>query len=203
MSEYWIEVQPGGYLKKYGNHRFYVSKPAEAIKAMLMQVEGFEKAFKAADKRGVKFAIKTDNRELTNLEQLHMGKPKVLRIIPLYKGSKSGGGAFLGIAVVIAATVLTAGAAGFGAGAWLAAGSTSASIATTVAVSFALGGITQLLAPKAQGLSTRSDAENESSYAFGGAVNTTAQGTPLAYFAGEREVGGAVISVSIRSEDQQ
>lgn len=202
MSESWIEVQPGGYLKKYGNHRFYVSKPAEAIKAMLMQVKGFEKAFRAADQRGVKFAIKTDKRDVKNLEQLHMGKPSVVRIIPQYKGSKNSAGAFLAIAVIAAATVLTAGAAGFGAGAWFAAGSTSAAIATSVAVSFALGGITQLLAPKQQGLSTRSDVENEASYAFGGPVNTTAQGTPLAAFYGEREVGGQVVAVTILSEDK-
>lgn len=202
MAESWIEVQPGGYLKKYGNHRFYVEKPADAIKAMLMQVKGFEKAFRAADERGIKFSIRTDKRTISDLEQLHMGKPKVVRIVPQYKGSKNSAGAFLAVAVIIAATVFTAGAAGYGAGAWFAAGSTSAAIATSVAVSLALGGITQLLTPQPDGLSTRSDVENEASYAFGGPVNTTAQGTPLAAFYGEREVGGAVISVSIRSEDK-
>lgn len=199
----WIEVQPGGYLKKFGSHRFLVDKPAEAIKAMLMQVPGFDKAFRGSEKRGIKFAIRTDNRQLTDLEQLHMGGCKIIKIVPQYKGAKSQGGTFLALAVIVAATVLTAGAAGFGAGAWFAAGSTSAAIATSIAVSLALGGVTQLLAPKPEGLSTRSDADNRPSYAFGGPVNTTAQGTPVPLFYGEREVGGAVISASIRSEDQQ
>ena len=202
MSESWIEVQPGGYLKKYGNHRFYVAKPADAIKAMLMQVPGFEKAFRASNERGIRFKISTEKRDVKNLDELYMGKPKVLKIMPQYKGSKSSVGAFFAIAIIAAATVFTGGAAGFGAGAWFAAGSTSAAIATSIAVSFALGGITQLLSPQAEGLSTNEAVENKPSYAFGGAVNTTSQGTPLAYFAGDREVGGAVISVSITSEDQ-
>lgn len=202
MKETWIEIQPGGYLKKYGNHKFYVASPAEAIRAMFMQVEGFEAAFKGAEKRGIKFLVRSDKRALTDAEQLHMGKPKVVKLIPKYSGAKNGAFTFLAVAAIIAATVFTAGAAGFGAGAWFAAGSTSAAIATSVAVSLALGGITQLLTPKAQGLSTTSDVENEASYAFGGPVNTTAQGQPVPAFYGYREVGGAVVSASILAEDQ-
>lgn len=203
MSESWIEVQPGGYLKKFGNHKFYVSSPAEAIRAMLLQIQGFDEAFRAAEKKGIKFSVRTEKRELTHVDQLHMGTPKVVKIVPKYAGAKSSAGGFLAAAAIIAAVVLTAGAAGFGAGAWFAAGSTSAAIATSVAVSLALGGITQLLAPKPEGLSTRSDTENEASYAFGGPVNTTAQGQPVPVFYGYREVGGAVVSASIVSEDQQ
>lgn len=203
MAETWIEVRPGGYLKKYGIHKFLVSTPAEAIKAMLMQVPGFDEAFRSADKKGVKFAIRTEKRDITDVAQLHMGKPKILRLIPKYSGGKNGGASFLAVAAIIAATVFTGGAAGFGAGAWFAAGSASAAIATSIAVSLALGGITQLLSPKAEGLKTKSDVENEASYAFGGPVNTTAQGQPVPLFYGYREVGGAVISVAILSEDKQ
>lgn len=196
MNETWIEVQPGGYLKKYGSHKFLVSTPAEAIKAMMLQVKGFEAAFRGAEKRGIKFAVRADKRQVEDVEQLLMGKPKVVKLVPKYSGSKSGGG-LLAVAAIIAITIATGGVGGF-----LAAGTLSASIATSVAISFALGGITQLLTPKPSGLSTKSDVENEASYAFGGATNTTAQGSPLAYFAGEREVGGNVISVAIQSEDQ-
>lgn len=203
MSETWIEVRPGGYLKKFGVHKFLVRTPAEAIKAMLMQVPGFDAAFRSAEKKGIKFAIRTEKRDITSIEQLHMGKPKILRLIPKYSGGKNGAVSFLAVAAIIAATVFTAGAAGFGAGAWFAAGSASAAIATSIAVSLAIGGITQLLSPKPEGLKTKSDAENEASYAFGGPVNTTAQGQPVPIFYGYREVGGAVVSASIVSEDQQ
>jgi predicted phage tail protein len=203
MSETWIEVQPGGYMKKFGNHKFFVNSPAEAIKAMLMQMPEFDKAFRAAGKRGVQFAIRTDKRNITDVEQLRMGQPKVVKLIPKYSGGKNSGMAFLAAAVIIAAVVFTGGAAGFGAGGWFAAGSASASIATSVAISLAIGGITQMLSPQPDGLSTVADAENKASYAFGGPVNTTAQGNPVPLFYGYREVGGAVISASIRAEDQQ
>lgn len=203
MVESWIEVQPGGYLKKFGNHRFYVRTPAEAIKAMLMQIKGFDEAFRAAGKRGVMFAVRTDKRNITDPEQLMMGKPKVVKLIPKYSGSKNSGFTFLAVAAIIAATVFTGGVAGFGASGFLAAGSTSAAIATSVALSLAIGGITQLLTPQAPGLSSKTDPDNKASYAFGGPVNTTAQGVPVPVFYGYREVGGAVISASILSEDQQ
>lgn len=202
MSETWIEIQPGGYLKKFGNHKFFVNSPAEAIKAMLMQLPEFDKAFRAAGKRGVHFAIRADKRNITDAEQLRMGKPKVVKLIPKYSGGKGSGMAFLAVAVIIAAMVFTGGAAGF-AGGWLAAGSTSAAIATSIAISLAIGGITQMLSPQPDGLSTVADVENKASYAFGGPVNTTAQGNPVPLFYGYREVGGAVISASIRAEDQQ
>lgn len=198
MSETWIEVQPGGYLKKFGNHRFYVSSPAEAIKAMLLQVKGFDEAFRGAEKRGIRFSVRADKRHISDPDQLRMGKPRVIKLVPKYSGSKSSAGAMLAVAAIIAVTVATGGVGGF-----FAAGTLSGSIATSVAVSLALGGISQLLAPKPAGLSTTSDVENKASYAFGGPVNTTAQGQPVPAFYGYREVGGAVVSASILAEDQQ
>lgn len=202
-KEVWIEIQPGGFLKKYGNHKFLVETPAQAIKAMLMQIPEFDKAFRAAGKRGVEFQVIADKRNLDNPELLLLGKPKVIKLIPKYGGSKNSGVAFLAVAAIIAATVFTGGAAGFGAGGWFAAGSTSAAVATSIAVSLAIGGITQLLSPQPEGLKTRTDTENQASYAFGGPVNTAAQGVPVPLFYGYREVGGAVVSASIVSEDQQ
>lgn len=205
MAESWIEVQPGGYLKKYGNHKFFVNTPAEAIKAMLMQVKGFDEAFRAAGKRGVQFAVRTEKRNIDHPEQLHMGKPKVIKLIPKYSGGKNSGMAMLAVAVIIAATIVTGGAAAaFGAAGLGAAGTaTAVGIATSIAVSLAIGGITQMLSPQASGLSTSTDPDNKASYAFGGPVNTTAQGVPVPVFYGYREVGGAVVSASIVSEDQQ
>lgn len=198
MSEKWMTVQPGGYLKKFGSHRFFVSTPAEAIKAMMMQVPGFEKAFTAADKRGVKFQVITDKRTITDCEELKMGSPNLIRLMPRYAGSKNGAIAMLAVAAIIAVTIATGGVGGF-----LVAGTTSGFVATSVAVSLALGGITQMLTPQPRGLKNTADVENKPSYAFGGPVNTTAQGVPVPVYYGLREVGGAVVSASITSEDQK
>lgn len=210
MKNTWIEVQPAGYLKKFGTHKFFVSSPAEAIKFMIFQVPGFKEAFEASKRKGLKFQLVVDGREVRDLVELHMGVPKKITIVPRYEGRKNGGLTFLFVAAAIAAIAFTGGAAagamggaGFGTGGWLAAGSVSLTVATSVAISLALGGITQLLTPQPEGLSTTSDAENKASYAFGGPVNTTAQGNPIPAFYGEREVGGAVISANILAEDQQ
>lgn len=210
MEKMWVEVRPAGYLKKFGTYKFHVSSTAEAIKFMLFQVPGFKEAFEASKRKGLGFQLIVNGRSVADLRELHMGKPAVLQIVPRQLGRKSSGMAMIFIAVAIAAAAFTGGAslglmggAGFGAGGWLAAGSVSLSIATSMAISLALGGITQLLTPQPEGLSSSTDADNKASYAFGGPVNTTAQGNPIPAFYGEREVGGAVISANILAEDQQ
>lgn len=205
-KDFWIEVKPAGYLKKFGNHKFFVSSPAEAMRAMFLQVKGFETAFKKADKMGLGFELITDKRSLTDIEQLRMGTPKVMRVVPRQAGKKRNNGLTQIFAAIVIAVVTfyTAGAGGAGAAGYFGASAgTVASIGYSVAVSLALGGITQMLTPQASGLKTSQDAENEASYAFGGPVNTTAQGQPVPVFYGYREVGGAVISASIFAEDQQ
>lgn len=210
MEKMWVEVQPAGYLKKFGSYKFHVSSPAEAIKFMLFQVPGFKEAFEASKRKGLKFQLIVNGRDVRDLRELHMGKPATIQIVPRYEGRKNSGLTFLFVAAAIAAIAFTGGAAagamggaGFGSGGWLAAGSVSLTVATSVAISLALGGITQLLTPQPEGLSSSTDADNKASYAFGGPVNTTAQGNPIPAFYGEREVGGAVISANILAEDQQ
>ncbi|MTC33016.1 tail assembly protein, partial [Providencia alcalifaciens] len=125
-----------------------------------------------------------------------------IRIAPVIKGSKRGGffQTILGVAMIGAAMMLgPAGWAAFGA-----AGFAGGALAMSGAA-MALGGIIQMLSPQPRGLSVRQDADNKPSYAFGGAVNTTAQGNPvpLLYGLDRREVGGAIISAGIYTEDQK
>ncbi len=72
-----------------------------------------------------------------------------------------------------------------------------------VGASTALGGVVQMLSPQMPGLGMRESPDNKSSYAFGGPVNTTVQGNPVAVLYGTREIGGAIISAGIYTEDQQ
>lgn len=68
--------------------------------------------------------------------------------------------------------------------------------------SMALGGIVQMLSPQAKGLSSSAAPENKPSYAFGGPVNTVAQGNPVGVLYGKRRIGGAIISAGIYADDQ-
>lgn len=63
------------------------------------------------------------------------------------------------------------------------------------------GGVVQMLSPQAKGLKGSEAAENAPSYAFGGAVNTTAAGNPVGIGYGKRRIGGAIISAGIYAED--
>ncbi|CCJ88166.1 Phage tail assembly protein I [Cronobacter turicensis 564] len=64
------------------------------------------------------------------------------------------------------------------------------------------GGVVQMLSPQPGGLASRQDPANAPSYAFGGPVNTTAMGNPVGLLYGEREIGGAIVSAGIYTNDQ-
>ncbi|HIE4046219.1 TPA: tail assembly protein, partial [Proteus mirabilis] len=135
-------------------------------------------------------------------DELYLDTTEEIRIAPVIKGSKRGGffQTILGVAMIGAAMMLgPAGWAAFGAG-----GFAGGALAMGGAA-MALGGVVQMLSPQPRGLSVRQDADNKPSYAFGGVVNTTAQGNPvpLLYGLDRREVGGAIISAGIYTEDQQ
>ncbi len=98
---------------------------------------------------------------------------------------------------------------------WGAGGFTSlASLSTTMAggwtqvvammgMSMAMGGVMQMLSPQVKGLGAKDRPENGASYAFNGAVNTTAQGNPVPLGYGRLIVGSAVVSAGIYAMDQK
>lgn len=189
MKERMVEVKLGGYLKQFGrSHKFMVSSPREAIKALAKQVKGFGDALNTAHLKGFRFAVFNGKHNVKDPEELSLGTKDVLRIIPIYEGSKRAGlfQTILG-AIIFTASFFVPGMQGWGQAAGL---------------SMMMGGVVQMLSPQAPGLKTKSDAENQASYAFGSPVNTTAQGNPIGLLYGEREVGGAIISAGIIAEDQ-
>lgn len=66
-----------------------------------------------------------------------------------------------------------------------------------------LGGVVQILTPVQGGISMRQSPDNKPSYAFGGPVNSIAQGNPVPILYGRRRIGGAIISAGIYAEDQE
>ena len=186
---------------KFGReHRLAIDSPREAIKALSVLYDGFEQFLANAHLKGLEFAVFKGQRNITKNE-LYLDTCEDIRIAPVIKGSKRGGffQTVIGVALIAAATYFTGGlGAAFTAGGWAGAAAMSGA-------AMAIGGIVQMLSPQPRGLSMRQDADNKPSYAFGGAVNTTAQGNPvpLLYGLGRREIGGAVISAGIYTEDQK
>lgn len=182
-----------GKLRQFGREfTFDINSPAEAIAALCSQIKGFEAFLRKAKSMGLEFAIFEGKRNLTLEEtQMTSQEEKEIRIAPIIMGSKSGGlfSTILGIAMI---------AIGF-----FTFGATSAIGVGLMAGGFgmALGGVAQLLAPSQKSKTNAEQDGNNPSYAFGGAVTTTANGSSIGYLYGTREIGGTVISGGIYPED--
>lgn len=207
----WVKFMSGktkvklyGVLKKFierkdGIIELYVSSPREAIKALTVILPGFERFMIESKKRGLTFAVFKGERNISKDELNDESGTKEIRIIPIPIGSKRAGvfQTVLGVVLIAVAAYASGGVgAAFAAGGWSGA-------AAGVGASLVIGGVAQMMAPQQSGLRMREDADNKPSYAFGGPVNTTAQGNPVGLLYGQREIGGAVISAGIFTEDQQ
>ncbi|MFX3669808.1 tail assembly protein [Xanthomonas arboricola] len=178
--------------------RLAVSSPAEAIRALCVQIPGIERFLMESKDRGMAFAVFIGRR---NLREDQLDDPPgsdEIRIAPILIGSKTGGvfQAILGVALIAVAAIATGGvgAAFAASGVW--------GTAAMVGLSLAIGGVAQMLAPQAKGLGTSERPENQPSYSFNGPVNTQAQGNPVPVAYGRVWAGGAIISAGIYAEDQ-
>lgn len=185
------EIELGGVLgRKFGKmHSLDVRTARESVQALGVINEKFKRYFLEAHTKGMVFAFFIGNRNIS-LDDVDMaaGSQKI-RIQPVIEGSKQAGllQTIVG-AILIVVGVLTSWSGGV---ALIGAG-----------VGMVAGGVIQMLSPQAKKISLDSgDADNQANYAFGNPVNTTAQGNPVALGYGFREIGGAIISAEITTED--
>lgn len=166
-----------------------VNTPQEAIKALCTVLPGFETFMQTSKRRGLTFAIFNGKRNIDR-DELNFSGVEEIKIVPVIIGSKKAGmfQTILGAVLVVAGALLWATPMG----------------APLVAsgAGMVLGGIVQMLSPMQGGLARREDPDNKPSYAFGGPVNTIAQGNPIPIGYGKRRIGGAIISAGIYAEDQ-
>lgn len=178
-------------------HRLVIASPAEACRALSVILPGFEQYMQTAHLRGLRFAVFRGKKNIGQDELKHNSGEEDIRIAPVIAGSKRGGvlQTILGAVLVVGALAL--GPVSVGA----IAGSTAMSIGL-MGGSMMIGGVVQMLSPQPGGLASRQDPDNAPSYAFGGPVNTTAMGNPVGLLYGEREIGGAIVSAGIYTNDQ-
>ncbi|WP_244666228.1 tail assembly protein [Xanthomonas phaseoli] len=180
---------------KFGKEfRLAVASPAEAVRALSVQLPGFQAFLMGAKDCGLTFAVFNGRRNLRE-DQLHDPPgDDAIRIAPVLQGSKRGGvlQTIVGAVLVVAGVVLSA----YGLGA-VGVPLTNAGIAMVI------GGVVQMLSPTQKGLGTQDSPDNRPSYAFNGPVNTQAQGNPTPVAYGDTWTGSAVISGGIYAEDQQ
>lgn len=156
----------------------------EAFSALKNTLQGFELFIKEQAKLGLRYAIFRNGRN-TGQDEFDLSGTREIRIVPVITGSKRAG---------ILQTII-------GAGLIVASFIPGLQMLMAPGVAMAAGGVVQMLSPQAKGLKGRESDENAPSYAFGGAVNTTAAGNPVGIGYGKRRIGGAIISAGIYAED--
>ncbi|QXV80696.1 tail assembly protein [Escherichia phage JakobBernoulli] len=178
-------------------HKLAVDSYPEAIRALSSQVEGFKDYMQSEVGSRMRYAVFVDGKNVGQHDEKAWQCAKEVRIIPIPTGSKSGGLFQVVLGAVIMATAFFTG------GSSLALMGAFASSAFMMGGAMVLGGVMQMISPQQGGsrLSSQS-AENKPSYAFGGAVNTTAAGYPIPLPYGKRTVGGAIWSAGSYAEDK-
>jgi predicted phage tail protein len=179
---------------KFGREfKLAVNSTAEAVRALCVQLPGFEAYLTQAKDNGMVFAVflgKTNIGE--ELLRAPVGK-EVIRIAPVMAGSKKQGwvNVIVGIVLVVVGVIY-----GYWTGDWV-----NASKIIIMGIGMIAGGVVQLLSPQPKVSKPKERPEDEPSYGFGGPVNTQAQGHPVPVLVGELIVGSAVVSAGIEAKD--
>lgn len=184
----------GVLAKKFGKEfRLDVENTREAMRALSVQVPGFEHFMLHAHEQGLEFAVFQDKQNISETELDMSTSAKVIKVVPKVKGAGGALQTILG-AVMIAAAFITGGTsiAAWGAlqGALFGAG-----------VGMMVGGVAQMLMPKVETTKNQNEDGNKANFGFGGAVTTVAQGNPVPVLYGQREVGGFIASAGQYPED--
>ncbi|MEE4632327.1 tail assembly protein [Pseudomonas alliivorans] len=185
-----------GVLRKHFGREYTIDVHSvrDAVNALCAMKPGFEKFLRTGEERGLVFSVFCGKRNAGEQElDLQGSDSSDIRIVPLIQGSKQAGlfQVVLGVALVVGG-LFTGGTTST-----LGIGLLSAGAAV------GLGGVVQMLSPTTSAsVSSNNEDGNNPSYGFGGAVTTVAQGNPYPVLYGEREIGGAVESGGIYTQDQ-
>lgn len=190
------KVKLYGVLRKHFGREYEldVNSTRDAIQALCNMIPGFEKFLSNGEERGLVFTVFSGTRNLSPEDlDLSGGDAGDIRIAPIIQGSKQAGmfTTILGVVLIVAG--------------YFTFGTTSAVGVAMMAggAAMAVTGVVQMLSPTANtGSLDRNEDGNNPSYGFGGAVTTIAQGNPYPVLYGEREIGGAVESGGIYTQDR-
>lgn len=164
--------------KKFGKEfHLAVESTREAVKALSVQVPGFEQFMLTAHEQGLAFAVFQDDENISEDQIDFETGAKVIKIVPKVIGA--GGNGIL--QTILGAVMIVVGVI------------TQQYWAVGMGVGMMVGGIAQMLAPKVDTEDQNQDG-NRANKGFGGAVTTIAQGNPVPILYGQREVGGFIVN---------
>lgn len=177
--------------KKFGKEfRLDVENTREAMRALSIQVPGFEHFMLHAHEQGLEFAVFQDKQNISETELDMSTSAKVIKVVPKVKGAGGVVQTIIGAVLVVVGAVMVFTGVGAPVGmALIGAG-----------VGMMVGGIAMMLMPKIENQDQNQDG-NKANKGFGGAVTTVAQGNPVPVLYGQREVGGFIASAGQYPED--
>ncbi len=204
--------------QKFGREfKLDVANTREAMRALSVQIAGFEHFMLHAHEQGLRFAVFLKGKNSSNKrgkkrpaiydhetkrlitgdnigeEQLDMNtEADTIHIVPRVMGAGGNNGILqlvLG-AILIAASFIP----GIGQAAQVALIGAGAGMA--------MGGVASMLMPKIDNTQDQNQDGNRANKGFGGAVTTVAQGNPVPILYGQREIGGFIVSAGQYPEDQ-
>lgn len=176
--------------KKFGKEfKLAVESTREAVKALSVQVPGFEQFMLTAHAQGLTFAVFQDDENISEDQIDFETGAKVIKIVPKVIGAGGNGvlQTILGAVMVVAGAVI-----GYVAG-WTGIGAQIGVSMIAAGVGMMVGGIAQMMMPKMDEEDQNQDG-NRANKGFGGAVTTIAQGNPVPILYGQREVGGFIVN---------
>lgn len=165
-----------------------VSSPAEAIRALSVQVPGFKKYLIDAKNDGLTFAVFIGKRNIGEKSINDPAGEDEIRIAPIIQGSKRGGvlQTIIGVVLIVISYVFPV----------------TAPFLLQPGIAMVIGGVVQMLSPQPKGMGSKDSPDNQPSYSMNGAVNTQAQGNPVPLcYGGPLIIGSALISGGIYAED--
>ncbi|MGQ7245509.1 hypothetical protein ACUN9V_18875 [Salinicola sp. V024] len=175
-----------------------VRDPAEAVRALSCQIDGFKDALLEGQWQVIRGSLDGGAEDDADTLELALGAKRELHILPSIGGAKSGAGkAILGVAMVGAA---------FATGGLSLAGTAALGISSsTLAIAggaLALTGVSTMLASTAQTGSYENSAnvDERPSFLFDGPVNNSAQGLAVPVIYGEINTGSIVASAGMSVE---
>lgn len=134
-----INFKLRGALRQFGkSYPLAVRTPAEAVKALCVQIPGFERYLSNAKSRGLEFAVFRDKRNIGEGELNFSGSGDIT-IAPVITGSKRGGSlqTIIGSVLIAAAFVLS-----------FTPFAAASPFLYQVGAAMAIGGIIQMLSPR-------------------------------------------------------
>lgn len=179
-----------------------VKSPAEAVRALIVQLKGFRQMLREGQFRVIKAREHVSDSLDIDEMKLRLGRAREIHFVPIIAGSSSGWGKILtGVAIIglaiaapyalgipMSATIGGISAIGF-------SGISFGTIAGFGAL-VALSGVAQMLSP-----TPAAPAASMDSYLFGSDQNVTTQGGPVPLVFGQFITGSVVISSGLSTED--